>query len=47
MGVNHNILNCDKVGVRSLGSSISSYKNISNRILQNDAETFVLLFERL
>ena len=47
MGVNHDGLGRDKVGIRVLGSLISLYQNESNRVLRNGTETCVLFFERL
>ena len=40
-------LGCDKLGIRALGSLVSSHKNESSRVLRNGRGTPLLFFERL
>lgn len=47
MGVNNGGQGYNKVGIRSLCSLISLYKNESSRVVYNDIETYVFFFERL
>ena len=47
MGDNHDGLDNDKVGIRALGSLISSYQNEFSRVLWKGTNTSVLFFERL
>lgn len=47
MGDNHDGMGHDKVGIRTLGSLISLYQNVSSRVLWNDIKTSILFFERL
>ena len=37
----------NKLGIRALGSLVSSHKNKSSRVLRNGRGTPLLLFERL
>ena len=37
----------DKLGIRALGSLVSSHKNESSRVLRNGRVTPLLFFERL
>ena len=37
----------DKLGIRALGSLVSSHKNESSRVLRNGRGTPLLFFERL
>ena len=37
----------DKLGIRALGSLVSSHKNESSRVLKNGRGTPLLFFERL
>ena len=37
----------DKLGIRALGSLVSSHKNLSSRVLRNGRGTPLLFFERL
>ena len=41
------VLGRDKLGIRALGSLVSSHKNESSRVLRNGRGTPLLLFERL
>ena len=41
------VLGRDKLGIRSLGSLVSSHKNESSRVLRNGRGTPLLFFERL
>ena len=41
------ILGRDKLGLRALGSLVSSHKNESGRVLRNGRGTPLLFFERL
>ena len=41
------ILGRDKLGIRALGSLVSSHKNESSRVLKNDRGMPLLFFERL
>ena len=41
------VLGRDKIGIRALGSLVSSHKNDSSRVLRNGRETPLLFFERL
>ena len=48
MGGSHGpVLGRDKLGIRALGSLVSSHKNESSRVLRNGRETPLLFFERL
>ena len=47
MGVNHDGLGRDKVGINALGSLISLYQNESSRVLRNGTNMSVLFFVRL
>ena len=40
-------LDRDKLGIRALGSLVSSHKNESSRVLRNGSGTPLLFFERL
>ena len=41
------VLGRDKLGIRALGSLVSSHKNESSRVLRNGRGTPLLFFERL
>ena len=41
------VLGRDKLGIRALGSLVSSHKNKSSRVLRNGRGTPLLFFERL
>ena len=41
------VLGRDKLGIRALGSLVSSHKNESSRVLRNGKGTPLLFFERL
>ena len=41
------VLGRDKLGIRALGSLVSSHKNESSRVLGNGRGTPLLFFERL
>ena len=41
------VLGRDKLGIRALGSLVSSHKNESSRVLRNGRETPLLFFKRL
>ena len=41
------VLGRDKLGIRALGSLVSSHKNESSRVLKDSRRTPLLFFERL
>ena len=41
------VMRRDKLGIRALGSLVSSHKNESSRVLRNGRGTPLLFFERL
>ena len=48
MGANRgSVLGRDKLGIRALGSLVSSHKNRSSRVLRNGRGTPLLFLERL
>ena len=46
-GSRGSVLDRDKLGIRALGSLVSSHKNESSRVLRNGKGTPLLFFERL